>query len=87
MRWDDIGQVYDRFFQGWIYQVRSDGKGNQLSKHPVAGFGKGSGKGPQLHTLIRYDMNHNGKPEYMRTWKGILPTHGMERDWNDDLER
>jgi len=75
---DDIGQVYDRFFQGWIYQVRYDGKGNQLSKQPVAGFGKGSGKGPQLHTLIRYDLNHNGKPEYI----GLGKEYSQLTVWN-----
>ncbi|OPX41794.1 MAG: hypothetical protein B1H13_00010 [Desulfobacteraceae bacterium 4484_190.3] len=75
-----MGQGYDQFFKGRIYEVRYDKTGNQLEKHPVAGFGKGPGKGPQLHTLIRYDMDRDGRPEYI----GLGKKYSKLTVWNPE---
>ncbi len=74
----DIGQGYDQLFKGSIYEVKYDTQGNQLEKLAVSGFGKGHGKGPQFHTLIRYDMGGDGQPEYI----GLSKEYSKLAIWN-----
>ena len=74
-----VDQAYDQFFKGRIYEVRYDKTGNQLSKDPIADFGKGPGKGPQLHTLIRYDMDSDGRMEYI----GLGKRYSKLTVWTD----
>jgi len=73
-----MGQGYDQFFKGRIYEVKYDKMGKQLEKHPIVDFGKGPEKGPQLNTLIRYDMERDGRPEYI----GLGKKYSVLTVWN-----